>query len=408
MWSLKPYHSPPSICPGCNCQNYGFREYFFTGVHILGKGCCSGCGMEYYHNWPVGHGADFPIAFSTNGVAKFPDKAAMWMAKPLIKAIKKNLRTDAPVFRRVRNVVTTGLILNCLDPCYGHVIWKLLGASRYRDIAPPSGVVVLIPVNCEWMVPDFVAEIWSVDIPLSKLNLQVDSVQRFINQVSTDYDCLKLLPVATHLDHSGIDLQQFFRVRPFQLENFNSDIRHISFIWREDRFWFRSRIEEWLHPFLVKLPVKLVQNWFLNRQLKAMVAVAKRVRREIPKTAFKAIGLGTWGEFPEYFEDLRRESLTTSWELKWCEAYARSQLVIGVHGSNMLIPTALSAGFIELIPRSKIPFMTEDILLDHPSRFQTFLGRHLDLFTAPEKVAQHVISIFRDFNYLYKNTAEGS
>ena len=405
MWSLKPYKSPPSKCPKCSHKNAGFQTYFFTGAHILGEGDCKGCGSHYFHNWPIGHGAEFPVAFTNNGIAKYPVKADQWMARPLIKAVQDDFRVAAPILRNVRKKINQALLLNCLDPCYGHVIWKLFNTFHYQGVSFPQGVVVLIPESCVWMVPDHVAEIWAVDLPLRDINCPIDSLNLFIEKVSEKYDSLQILPVFTHIDHQKIDFYQYFRTKSFQISEFGNKQPCVTFIWREDRFWLRTRLEEWLSFVVMKLSINWLKPWFLHRQLRAMEEVSKQVSLESPSTIFKVVGLGAWGSFPESFEDLRRITLTEDWEKKWCLAYAQSHLIVGVHGSSMLIPTALSAGFIELLPRHKIPFISEDVLTKHPVRYQTFLGRHLDMFTSTRSISRHINSILKDFIYLYKNTS---
>ena len=264
-------------------------------------------------------------------------------------------------------------------------------------------MVVLIPANCTWMVPDYVAEIWSVQVSLPNLSRQLTSLKQFLIKVMRDYDSLLILPVHTQMDHHDIDFSQFFRTSTFRLSEWDSHQSCITFIWREDRFWIRSRVEEILSFTIIKYSLGWLKPWLLSRQMTAFRKVAQKVRQALPKVKIKVTGLGVWGGFPDDFEDMRVMSMTEEVEKAWNHTYAQSHLVIGVHGSNMLIPTALAAGFIELLPNHKIPFISEDILTKHPSRFQTFLGRHLGLFTSTDVVAGHVISVFRDFPYLYKN-----
>ena len=347
---------------------------------------------------------DFPISFTDNGTSSFSEKAACWLAKPLIKAIKNDLTGSASIERQVKKEVTRILLLNCLDPCYGHVLWKLFNAFHYRNPLPSQGLAVLIPKNCAWLVPDFVAEVWSVDVELGVLNLPIPALDNFIREMSHNYQSIQVLPASTHIDHANLDLKQFIRFDPFELADFFSHNPRVTFIWREDRLWIRSRWEELLSLIAVKYSITWFKQWLLSRQLATIRKVASLVRAQIPTVTFSVAGLGTRGVFPDYFNDLRQQKTDHHVEVKWCQTYASSQLVIGVHGSNMLIPTALAAGYIELLPRHKIPFMTEDILMKHSERFQTFLGRHLDLFTPAKVIAKHTISVLQDFEYLYKNT----
>ncbi|GJM27987.1 MAG: hypothetical protein DHS20C17_06220 [Cyclobacteriaceae bacterium] len=403
MWSIKPYKSPPSECPECKHCNGGFKQYSFVGAQILGNGSCEACGCTYYHNWPIAHGADYPVTYSNRGKWNYSIKAR-WLAEPMIRTIKNDGRINAKIKRTIRKPITNVFLLNCLDVCYGHVLWKLFNAGFYQHLAGSQGLVVLIPENCAWLVPDYAAEIWAVEIELPKINLQIQSITTFINKVSDQYQSIEVLPVLTHIDHQTIKLEQFIRQPPFQLNDFSRRPFCITFIWREDRFWLRSQLEQWLNLLSIKFSIELMRRWFRWRQVKTMTQVARLIQREIDEVTITIVGIGTSGKFPSFIRDLRQRDINPKVEAQWCEQYSNSHLVIGVHGSNMLIPTALAAGYIALLPKYKLPFITEDILMKHPSRFQTFLGRHLDLFSSSQSIASHATSMLNDFEYLYRNT----
>lgn len=403
MWSIKPLKSPPSVCPECNQNNPGFNGYQFIGGHIIGYGSCESCGGSYYHNWPIGHGADFSVTYSENGRRNYRP-GANWIADPLIRAMKSNQQINPKVKRQIRKPVTNALLLNCMDPCYGHILWKLFNCSLYQNLPASEGLVVLIPESCAWLVPDYIAEVWLVDIQLNQINLRHDSLRTFIEDTADQYDTLKVLPLHTHLDHGKVALKQFIGEDPFRLEDFYQRSYSITFIWREDRFWLRSKVEYWLSLVSIKFSIGWIRKWLIWRQVKAMSKVAKFVKRSIDDVTIRVVGLGTSGKLPACLEDQRQSTIDSRVERHWCKLYSESQLVIGVHGSNMLIPTALAAGFIELIPQDKLPFITEDILMKHPPRFQTFLGRHLDLFSSAHAIAGHAVSMLKDFKYLYRNT----
>lgn len=94
-------------------------------------------------------------------------------------------------------------------------------------------------------------------------------------------------------------------------------------------------------------------------------------------------------------QDLRSEKLDYETEIRWCNAYATSHIVIGVHGSNMLIPTSLSAGFIEILPDHKIPHMGEDTVLKYSGRNALLLGRHVTQCISPKSLTMHAIQMLR-------------
>ncbi len=404
MLAIKPLQPPTSTCPNCQGYNQGFPHFEFYGWQVMGEGECKHCGIAYYHTWPIGHGAQFPVALAANGKTSYSPIGDVWFAKPLLKTIRSGLKYPVRVERAVNRQTSEGLLLNCLDPCFGHIIWKLFNLVDYRDQASRGDIIVLIPKQCSWMVPQYVSEVWEVEVPLNKLHYRLDGLHHFIQTVPIK--SLRLLPLKTHRHHGDIPMADFFRHPPFNLEEFLTKPLRVTFIWREDRFWLRSKLEELVHRATVKFGWNFLKRWFCYRQLNSMENVAAQVRAAIPEVKFQVTGLGTRGRF-RLIEDYRCSDPDETTELRWCSLYAQSQMIVGVHGSGMLIPTALAAGFIELLPSHKIRHLTEDLLLNHPPRLQLFLGRHLDLFTKPALVSKHLKEIFQGFSYLYQNTKDG-
>ena len=58
--------------------------------------------------------------------------------------------------------------LNCLDTLYGHGLLKLLNAQHYLEQCPEMELVVLVPHYLRWMVPEGVAEVWTLDLPVRR------------------------------------------------------------------------------------------------------------------------------------------------------------------------------------------------------------------------------------------------
>jgi hypothetical protein len=114
---------------------------------------------------------------------------------------------------------------------------------------------------------------------------------------------------------------------------------------------------------------------------------------------FTAVGLGKTGRLSSGIIDMRAKTVTDALETAWCQIYASSHVVVGVHGSNMLIPSSLAAGFVEILPRHKIDHLAEDVVPRHPKRQLFFLGRFLDAYASPRLVALHVCSLIKNFSY---------
>lgn len=125
--------------------------------------------------------------------------------------------------------------------------------------------------------------------------------------------------------------------------------------------------------------------------------------KEFPSITFYATGIGNTGKIHEKINDLRVKSISLENELAWMEIYSKSHLVIGVHGSYMIIPISLAAGFLDLVPRYKLPNFGEDTLLPFYPRLFEFLGRYLDEYSSPKLLVLHAKSIIHGFDFRYKN-----
>src|SRR5262249_15331038 len=60
--------------------------------------------------------------------------------------------------------------------------------------------------------------------------------------------------------------------------------------------------------------------------------------------------------------DLREPVPSPEIERAWCRRYAASDVVIGAHGSNMLLPSGHAGAAIELIPDERLGNMAQSFL----------------------------------------------
>ena len=141
------------------------------------------------------------------------------------------------------------------------------------------------------------------------------------------------------------------------------------------------------------------QNYLINK-------TARLIKKQIPEAKIIATGLGKTGTLQRQIFDNRVSQILPETEEQWNAIFANSQLVIGVHGSNMLIPSYLAAGFINIVPRYKIKHIAEDTIAPHTNRYLHFLCRELDEFSSTKLVALHIGSMIKDFPYLYNNTEQ--
>lgn len=355
---------------------------------------CSNCQSEFYGDLPAGQGIYTPILLDKKTGETFNGDNAKWFADWLSDSFQN--RTDVPnkfeirQFSEIKNKV---ILLNCLDTLYGHSLLKLLNAQIYLDRQPDCSLIVIVPPFLEWMLPEGVAEAWIVDLPLRRGTEWNDWLAGKIAENLEKFAQVFLSPAFSHPHPADYDIERFTRIKPFALEKFAETNPVVTFIWREDRLW-EGEEKQGLFG-LTKNPI--------SEQSEKIVRLAEVLRGEHPRFDFAVVGLGTKGSFPDWIKDLRKNALNADDEREWCRRYAASHAVVGVHGSNMLLPSAHAGCVVELLPEDRQGNFLQDILL-RPSdvRETLFRYRFVPLSTTPEDLARIVSVVLRyeDFRRL--------
>ena len=407
MLTLKPLSiSATFVCPDCGCKYGEPQQVTFLGTHILADCICECCENYYYHTLPTGHAAIFPISFSKNTTnSRFDPQIRIWLAEPLINTIRTHQQVEKLISKQVFKEAKEVILLNCLDSCYGHVFLKLLNAQYYLKNDAQKGLIILIPESFQWLLPEGIAEAWMVKSKLSDFNKKISTLDAFIKEEIKRFDTVRISKVPVHPNLSEIRLNDFLKTEPFDLTNFEKIPATITFILREDRFWLNTKSDAFLMKLIIsKGWMGWTRNYFIAKQNKLIRSLVAAITKSYNhKIHFHATGLGKNGDLGKLVNDCRKSNIDKIGELEWCSLYAKSHIIIGVHGSNMLIPSALSAGFIEIVPRYKINNLTEDIAMNRVGGYMHFLGRYLDEFSSLRLIASHVTSMLNGFPLIKKN-----
>lgn len=389
-------------CPSCGVRGPEGLGSLFVGIQVLGHYRCKACGSEFQRDLPVGFQVDYPLSITMDGRIIDPEGPAEPWSTYWEYERKSDL--EFKIERRVYKECDRVVVLNTLDHLYGHVLLKLLNAQFHIDRNDGTGVVLLVPRMFEWLIPKGVAEAWIVDQKLSVARRWHPSIDRFVQAQLPRYKEVRLARTYNHPDLVSTDIERYTGVKPFPLEEFSERPPHITFIARQDRLWFATPFGHFMFKVWRKLRLqRSMGSWFVRAQDRLMKRTMRRIKAALPEATFTVVGLAPAGGYGDLAEDLRTERMDAQVEQRWCEAYARSQVVVGVHGSNMLLPTAHAVGCVEILPHDRAGNIVQDIAVRYDDRMQVYMYRFVDEYASPADVARQVKAMFVRFRGFYRD-----
>jgi hypothetical protein len=376
MIEIKPNIEHTSTCMSCNTE-LDNKDILWQGIHICVETICPFCKRRYLEDLKVGHATknNYTIDLDTNELFG-TEGSKGWLGNPLLQSllypsIDGNINLHVEKKKHYKKVV----VINCIDFLYGHSLLKLLNAERENNQNLDLGVIVIVQDFIKWMVPTYVAEIWTVNIPLSKAQNYYPKLNELINKECERFDEIYVSKAYSH--PSEFNIENFTGLQPNEI---NSSDTRITFIWRQDRIWVNN-------PYLIKLPKKIK---LLKILFKPLVIVQKykvlrlfnKLRKSFPRAKFSIVGLGQMYKFPHWIEDHRVNSFNLETEIKACEVYSKSTIIIGIHGSNMLLPSAHGGMVLDLMPIDKWGNFAQDILFNEKNnRLASYMYRFVPLET---------------------------
>lgn len=363
---IRPVIEHESRCPHC-AATLRPTGVLWQGIHVCAMSRCPQCETEIIEDLPIGHAIQTPfkVDLKANRLFGDPGPSRRWFGEPLLRSLsnpeKDEVEFRVESFRDVRQAV----ILNCLDFVYGHALLKLLNADwhlRRLNEAGQSeaGLIVMIQPFLRWLVPDGVAEIWTASTPLSQARSHFPRLHQRIARECERFDAIYLS--AAHSHPVGFDITNFSRVAR---HDFSSSRFRITFIWREDRPWWKGDLTRRAARRIKPLRVLLLWQNFRVRRL------FSRLREHFPEATFTVAGLGQSTRFPAWIDDQRVVRFDGESERKACGIYAESRLALGVHGSNMLLPSAHAGIVIDLMPNDRWKNIGQDALYQNPAGVET-------------------------------------
>jgi hypothetical protein len=375
--------------------------WHMPGMRNLADLRCLVCHREFYGDLTAGQALYTPmllekksgVVHDQHGVAWFGDwlrdSYAERMAHPVSFAVEERLPITRPV-----------VLLNCLDTLYGHSLLKLLNAEYY--LAHEVDLVLIIPSFLAWMIPEGVAQVWIVGLPLARGIEWNDWLADEIHRRVEAFGAASLSLALSHPKPGEYNIERFTRVQPFPLDQWGQRLKRptVTFMWRDDRTWHMPENDssDGARWKLGRLPWR--RSDLLSAQGQLVVALAEALRSEWPGLDFAIAGLSEMEKddrLPTWIEDLRSPTIDDDQERRCCARYAASHVVIGVHGSNMLLPTAHAGSLVELIGPERWGNFTQDVLFREAQdcRETFFRYRFLPTQSPPVLLAQLVNLMLR-------------
>jgi hypothetical protein len=403
MIQLHPIPHVSFRCPECQVT-VNVRGWYIPGMRTLAELKCIRCGRKFFGDLPVGHGLHYPMLIDSDSGTIFGEIETDWFGLWLRESYGQRTNTPLPFTFETFREVKTPLLLNCLDTMYGHSLLKLLNAQYHLDHDVSFDLITLVPRFLRWMVPQGVAEIWTIDLPLNRGIEWNDWVAQKINKRLAPFRECWLSLAIPHPPLQDFSISRFTGVTPFPLNQWASRLNKptVTFVWRDDRPWWdlesyssTQGLPRRVMRRLSRTPLAKVQ---LQDQREKVIALACSLRKVFAAVDFAVAGIGEPGDMPEDILDLRTRVPTDEVEKKWVERYAESHIAVGVHGSNMLLPSAHAAAVLEFVPSTRWGNVVQDIIPNGTDpRSDLLRYRFLPLETSAEKAGEILVSLLIHF-----------
>jgi hypothetical protein len=351
---------PESSCVCGGAMAPKTDNLLWQGAHICADVKCVKCGLEYYIDLPVGQAKVTPFTYDKKIKKVLGNEGGHWFAK-LMRNFADPVTRDVKITIESLRPAKEVIILNTLDFCYGHSLLFLFNLNNILAQQDNFNVIVIIQPMFRWLVPEDsrICEVWTVYLKLSEGYNYYPQLSERLNNEIRRFEKVSLS--SAHLLPHKIGIVKYTRVKPFEFNSNRSQGSRITFIWRQDsgRLWVKNR---YFNYACRRIGVSRILRWIQLRKINRFFSLLQgRLGNQYD---YSVAGLGTYGTFSSFIQDLRVDGFNDQNEKATCAVYAESLLVIGVHGSSMILPSAHAGMAISIMPEKRWGNYLEDLLVN--------------------------------------------
>ena len=351
-------------------------QYSFIGYRLMFlKSLIDG--TETWQDVPEHFGRFYPCSIELPSEKISLLGEGLWYVKQLEQIIANN-----PIEYRIESKLPVEpasnlIFVNCLDPIFGHALYKLSSAQALTEKFPNNNIVVLVTAN---MLPYTTFSQYYIAIKEnpSKLLYPGRNLNTFFQQLQSTYHN----STWAFCNTSRQDGQQKL---PGEIAFLPGEPTYLTFIHRNDRCWGGN----------------------LAIQVRRVNKVFSAIKKMNP--GIKTVVIGVEQKQLEYNADLvvLHKGHGTDFEKDLANISNQSACVFGVHGSNMLVPSYYAQTTVELLPNTRLGNFSQaywpnpkKTAIEVVFTYRVLYGDHFLLNVFPKKlvhIIDHLIKGFPQF-----------
>lgn len=366
-------------CPVCKIKMKNL-EFVCNGIRNLSKCFCQVCKDEYFVDLPSGQSLYTPMSVNVRTKAVYGDSQPEWYKDPLVNGLNNKIYDMVKITKKTSYDSKSLILFNCLDYLFGHSLLKIF--NLYSNEIDFKNCWVIAPMKFKKYIPKSIGKVWLVDIEIKKLSQWYENINQQINAELPKYESVFLAELQSHPEFKN-DI--FFEKSSLPVYQEKKEKR-ITLVYREDRTWGNGKLIQYLN--LIRL-IFIIKSRFKDYHI-------------------SITGFGRSFSFFNLVDDLRVDvDVDEAPEDKWIKAWNESICVIGVHGSNLLLPSIYSYSVIELLPFDRFGNLLQDYFFSNQSvresmfKYRIVYGNKYLSDVNPTIVFSVLKSVIEDKNNFY-------